>query len=131
MRFLAAINTGRQMSLFPFPAELIELQCRRVKDFTLEANHRMPFPLVEREAASTAYSVSTWIWSEFNEIIPSKGTGPLDHSSMAQSWRGKHGGEASGVSRRAGTPLEFDRRPWESMGISRAWWYRKYRHAQK
>ena len=30
--------------------------------------------------------------------------------------------------RRKGTPLEDDRRPWESMGISRAWWYRKYRH---
>ena len=179
-----AILSGRQMSLFPFPAELIELNeadlivpdpvklhlvephgkvskklegvhpgargesvflvvrqwayrerrgtdlrgwCRHVRDFALESNYRLPIPLSEHEAAAIAYSVATWIWSEFNEIVPSKGKGPLDHSSIAQSWRGTW----SGASRRHETPLEDDRRPWESMGISRAWWYRKYRHAQK
>ena len=44
--------------------------------------------------------------------------------SMMQAARGIKGGAA----RRKGTPLEDDQRPWESMGISRAWWYRKYRH---
>ena len=68
--------------------------CGRVKDFALESNHRLPVPLGEREAAATAYSVSTWIWSAFNEVIPAKGKGPLDHSSIAQSWRGVWSGRA-------------------------------------
>ena len=33
----------------------------------------------------------------------------------------------SGESRRKRTPLEDDRRPWESMGISKRTWYRKHR----
>ena len=97
--------------------------CGRVRAFALQSNDRLPEPLTEREAASTAYSVATWVWSAFTEIIPTKGSGPLDHSSIAQSWRGTW----SGASRRKGTPLEGDRRPWESMGISRAWWYRRHR----
>ena len=152
-----AIQSGRQLSLFPFPSELIELHeaelivpnvrelhavephgkasvrlegvfpgarneslfltvrlwayrqrrggdlgawCARVRDFTLESNQRLPEPLSEREAKATAYSVSTWVWSQFTEIKPTKGTGPLDHSSIAQSWRGTWGGRASGASRR-------------------------------
>ena len=175
-----AILSGRQMNLWPFPAELLGLHeaglivpnpaklhavephgkasekleavhpgargesvflvvrqwaykqrrgpdlrawCRRVSDFALESNHRLPIPLSEHEAAAIAYSVATWIWSRLNEIVPSKGKGPLDHSSIAQSWRGTW----SGASRRAGTPLEEDRRPWESMGISRSTWYRRRR----
>ena len=43
--------------------------------------------------------------------------------------RGKRGGLAAGVKRRAGTPLAHDRAPWEVEGISRAWWYRKRQHA--
>ena len=46
--------------------------------------------------------------------------------SMMQTARGIK----SGASRRKRTPLEDDHRPWESMGISRAWWYRKYRTDQ-
>ena len=46
-----------------------------------------------------------------------------------QAARGKRGGLAAGVKRRAGTPLEHDRAPWEVEGISRAWWYRKRQHA--
>ena len=46
-----------------------------VRDFALHSNTRFPDPLTEREAASTAYSVSTWIWSAFNEIKPTKGRG--------------------------------------------------------
>ena len=171
-----AIKSGRQLSLFPFPAELIELHeaeliqpkprglhaveprgkasarlegvypgarneslflvvrlwaykqrrgddlrawCLRVKDFSLESNHRLPVPLGEREAGATAYSVATWIWSELNEVIPAKGKGPLDHSSMAQSWRGTWSGE----SRRPGSLTE--RQPWADLGVSRATWYRR------
>ena len=40
---------------------------------------------------------------------------------------GCKGGMASGVVRRAGTPLEHDRAPWESAGVSRATWYRRVR----
>ena len=79
--------------------------CARVRDFALHSNTRFPHPLIEREAAATAYSVSTWIWSAFNEIIPTKGKGRLDHSSVAQAWRGTWGGRASGVSRRRQTAL--------------------------
>ena len=146
-----AIKSRCQMSLFPFPAELIELHeaelilpdpvklhavephgkastrlegvypgarneslflvvrlwaykqrrgsdlgawCRRVLDFTLECNNRLPMPLGEREVSSTAYSVSTWVWSAMNEVIPAKGNGPLDHTSIAQSWRGTWSGES-------------------------------------
>ena len=38
-----------------------------------------------------------------------------------QAARGRRSGEA----RRAGTPLEHDRAPWESAGVSRATWYRR------
>ena len=44
-----------------------------------------------------------------------------------QAARGSKGGMASGVVRRAGTPLEHDRAPWESAGVSRATWYRRVR----
>ena len=94
-----------------------------VNDFFMSNNKRFPDRLPFAEVRASAYSVSTWVWSEFNEITPSKGKGPLDHSSIAQSWRGTW----SGASRRRGTPLENDRRPWESMGISRATWYRRVR----
>ena len=40
---------------------------------------------------------------------------------------GRKAGMASGVVRRAGTPLEHDRAPWESAGVSRATWYRLVR----
>ena len=40
-----------------------------------------------------------------------------------QAARGKRGGLAAGVKRRSGTPLEHDRAPWESEGVSRRTWY--------
>ena len=40
-----------------------------------------------------------------------------------QAARGKRGGLASGVTRRAGTPLEQDRAPWETEARSRRTWY--------
>ena len=146
-----AIQSGRQMSLFPFPVDLLALheaeliipdpvklhavephgkvslrlegvyegarnislfevgrqwayRQRRgddlgawiagVRDFFVFNNSRFPDRLPFAEVRASAYSVSTWVWSEFAEIIPSKGKGPLDHSSMAQSWRGTWSGKA-------------------------------------
>ena len=47
-----------------------------------------------------------------------------------QAARGRKGGAASGVVRRAGTPLEHDRAPWADLGVSRATWYRRFRAAK-
>ena len=44
-----------------------------------------------------------------------------------QAARGRKGGTASGVARRAGTPLEQDRAPWAALGVSRRTWYRHFR----
>ena len=70
-----------------------------VRDFFFFNNKRFPDPMHVAEVRASAYSVSTWVWSEFNEITPSKGKRPLDHSSIAQSWRGTW----SGASRRRAT----------------------------
>ena len=43
---------------------------------------------------------------------------------------GRKGGMASGVARRAGTPLEHDRAPWAALGVSRRTWYRHFRGAK-
>ena len=42
-----------------------------------------------------------------------------------QAVRGRKGGAASGLARRAGSLTE--RQPWADLGISRAWWYRRHR----
>ena len=44
-----------------------------------------------------------------------------------QAARGRKGGRASGIVRRAGTPLEANRAPWADLGVSRRTWYRRYR----
>ena len=44
-----------------------------------------------------------------------------------QAARGRKGGTASGLVRRAGTPLEANRAPWADLGVSRRTWYRRYR----
>ena len=43
-----------------------------------------------------------------------------------QAARGRRSGEA----RRAGTPLEHDRAPWDALGVSRRTWYRHFRGAK-
>ena len=65
-----------------------------VRDFFFFNNKRFPDPMHVSEVRASAYSVSTWVWAEFNEVIPSKGKRPLDHSSIAQSWRGTWSGES-------------------------------------
>ena len=44
-----------------------------------------------------------------------------------QASRGRKAGIASGASRRKGTPLEHDREPWVTAGVSRRTWYRHHR----
>ena len=45
-----------------------------------------------------------------------------------QAARGRKGGTASGVVRLSGSLTE--RQPWAELGISRAWWYRRFRGAK-
>ena len=65
-----------------------------VREFFLVNNKRFPDPMHVTEVRASAYSVATWVWSEFDEIKPKKGKGLLDHSSIAQSWRGTWGGQS-------------------------------------
>ena len=44
---------------------------------------------------------------------------------------GRERGIRSGESRRKGTPLEHDREPWKTEGVSRKTWYRKHRWKQR
>ena len=74
------------------------------------------------EIKSISKSVARWTWKHVTPIgreILIRQT----HTPEIQSARGRKSGEA----RRKGTALERDRRPWESMGISRATWYRRLR----
>ena len=71
--------------------------------FAFTCNRRFHQPIETSHALDCAYSVATWIWSEFSqEFTPRRGAA-LDHSSVAQAWRGTWGGRASGVSRRRET----------------------------
>lgn len=79
-------------------------------------------PLPWSEIRATAKSVASWTWKHMSPA----GRADLiarTHTSEAQARRGIKSGEA----RRKGTALERDRSPWESMGISRATWYRRQR----
>ena len=70
----------------------------RVRQFSLQSRQRLPEPFPKQDAVATAYSVSTWVWDHFSRDYKHFRPGaPLDHSSTAQSYRGKR----SGVSRRA------------------------------
>ena len=72
--------------------------------------------LPDAEVAATARSVH-----KYRKQWVTKGR----YFTPAQSrlW-GKERGIKSGAARRKGTALEHDPKPWESMGISRATWYR-------
>ena len=89
----------------------------------LVINQSFATPLDHGEVAATAKSVhryrAQWI-----------AKGRYFTQAQRTLW-GRERGIKSGAARRKGTPLETDIRPWESMGVSRAWWYRKYRHEQE
>ena len=55
-----------------------------VRADALDFNRRLPVPLPRDEAASVAYSVSTWIWSAMR---------PYSHDVEAQRRRGRRSGE--------------------------------------
>ena len=78
-------------------------------------NQSFDIPLPHAEVAATARSVhayrSRWI-----------SRGAYFTQEQRSLW-GKARGIKSGEARRKGTPLESDRAPWESMGISRRTWY--------
>ena len=81
-------------------------------------NRRFPEPFAgreERQIKDNAYSVSVWCWRNLKW--------ELDHSPARQAARGR----SSGSSRREGTALEHDRKPWEAEGICRATWYNRKR----
>ena len=77
-------------------------------------------PIRSKRVRDCAYSVSVWVWS--NMVDYGRYRTP-----ELQSARGRRRRELQ----HKGTPLENDRQPWLKLGISKAWWYRKYRHAQE
>ena len=87
------------------------------------ANQSFLIPLPDAEVAGIARSVQQY---RLKWITKGKHYTPTQRT----LW-GRARGIKSGAARRKGTPLEDDQTPWLSMGISRAWWYRRYRHAQE
>ena len=93
----------------------------RVLDEGYGMNERFPGPFRGREVRAvkdTAYSVSVWAWKRLIDY----GRYRTPELQARRSMLGV-------AARRKGTPLENDSRPWETLGISKAWFYRKYRHA--
>ena len=80
------------------------------------ANQTSELPLPDSEVAGIARSVQRY-------RLKWKAKGKYFTTEQKSLW-GRERGIRSGASRRKGTPLEDDHRPWESMGISRATWYR-------
>ena len=79
-------------------------------------NQSFDLPLPHAEVAATARSVHGYR-ARFTYFTQEQ-----------RSLWGKARGIKSGEARRKGTPLESDRAPWESMGISRrTWYYRRKR----
>jgi len=72
-------------------------------------------PLDSRECYHVAKSVSRWTWRKDAEAQA--------RFLARQAARGRKGGLASGVVRRAGSVEEAQ--PWEAEGISRKTWYRR------
>ena len=92
-----------------------------VLDECYAMNELFPKPFRGREVRAvkdTAYSVSVWTWKRLIDYGRYR-------TPELQAARGRRRREIQ----RKGTPLEHDRQPWLRMGISKAWFYRKYRHA--
>ena len=87
----------------------------------LAVNAGLSDPLPEREVVGIARSVERYraMW---------RARGQFDtRGDRQRSLWGRKRGIASGAARRAGTPLEDDRQPWERYGVSRATYYRRIR----
>lgn len=81
-------------------------------------------PLSSRALQGTAQRVADWIWRRF----------AYDYDQIQGkhvSSKAKRMGLASGVSRRRGTPLEHDREPWSTLGITHYLYYRYFRFADE
>lgn len=83
----------------------------------LERNGELRHPLDGREVWHIAKSVGKWTWRQFDIAASDV------RFSERQAHRGRKGGVASGVARRAGSITEAA--PWEDEGISRATWYKR------
>ena len=92
----------------------------RAQDECDAMNVCFPSPINSRRVRDTAYSVSVWTWNHMVDYGRYR-------TRELQTRRSKLGVEA----RRKGTPFEDETRPWEVLGISRRWWYRKYRHTPR
>ena len=77
-------------------------------------NNQFIKPLHHNEVKHLAKSIAKWT----HRHMSSEGF------SEWQAAQGAKGGKRSGASRRKGTALEHDPKPWEALGISRATYYR-------
>ena len=83
-RNLALFDTVRWWAYAQNRGAELERWIGRVRTYTLHNNQRFPEPLLEDEAVSLGYGVSTWTWS---------GGGPVDHSPETQRRRGLKSGK--------------------------------------
>lgn len=88
-----------------------------VEQRALMYNAGFSAPLDHMEVRHVARSIARWTHKH------------LDAASFSawQAAQGKKAGIKSGQVRRQGTPLEHDRQPWVTEGVSRATWYRNHR----
>ena len=84
-------------------------------------NREFSVPLADAEVRGVWRSVCRYLarW---------RGQGHQQAWLFRQAARGRKGGSASGVVRRAGSLTE--RQPWVNLGVSRATWYRRFRGAK-
>ncbi|MHA9821274.1 primase C-terminal domain-containing protein, partial [Klebsiella pneumoniae] len=92
-------------------------------------NLQFPAPLDENEVKGIAKSIAKWTNNKFSEISFNDYV-KKSHSPDIQKRRGKRGGEVGGlISKGGGRPViessDNYTKPWISMGISRATYYRK------
>lgn len=98
-------------------------------DYAFCLNAQNPLPLPVGEVKSVAKSVAHWTFNnpsakKFAEYVA------RTHTPEIQAGRGRKGGVVGGkVSKGGGRPIKANSieqlKPWEKLGISRAWYYRQ------